>query len=65
MITLSLHLPSIIVGLILGYALIATVFLSMSWKASDFHDGWEAGCKYGRDTEREKLEKEKKNEQAI
>lgn len=63
MFTITLHTVSIAVGFILGYVVIASLFLWM-----DHHDGgrfdrgWKAGCEYGRRSERERIAKEGEQE---
>ena len=59
MITITLHPGSIAVGFILGYGVIAALFLWMGYHdGGRFDQGWKAGCEYGRKSEREKIEKE-------
>ena len=48
MITISLHVPSIIIGFFLGYVLVAALFLWFEMQdRGDFAAGWDAGYEYG------------------
>lgn len=49
MISLSIHIPSIIIGFILGYIVISILFLKMMYDErydSGFSHGWNCGHKY-------------------
>lgn len=58
MIELSIHMPSVLVGFVLGYILISALFL---WFGYDdryhnaFSQGWDCGKKYGEEVAKEEL----------
>lgn len=64
MIELSIHMPSVFVGFVLGYILISALFL---WFVYDdryhnaFSQGWDCGKKYAEEVA--KKEKQKEGEQ--
>ncbi len=64
MIEFGIHIPSVLVGLIVGYILCSAVFL---WFAYDdryhtaFSEGWHCGQKYEEEIVKKELEEGAKN----
>lgn len=55
--SITIHIGSLLLGFFIGYAVIAAVFLAISFdnrRSEGFSEGWKCGCEYG-----EKLKKEK------
>ena len=56
MITINIHMPSLFIGFLMGYFVIAAVFLWVGfddrWHTA-FSQGWESGKKFAEDEMRE------------
>jgi len=62
MINLSIHLPSVLIGIIIGYIFIATVFFKINFDNrwdEGFSTGWQSGKKFAESSAKEKEEIEK------
>lgn len=47
MIEFSIHLPSVFVGFLIGYGVIALIWMIISFKNADWGNGWEMGYNSG------------------
>lgn len=68
MIELSIHIPSLLVGFVVGYILISAVFLWFGYDEryhNGFSHGWDCGVDYGRKEtkDRAKMEEGEHDEQ--
>lgn len=63
MIDISIHLPSVVIGFFIGYMIIAALWIFLIERdGGRFEQGWDCGCKYGREDERKMMKKEAQNE---
>ena len=59
MIELSIYIPSVLIGFLIGYIVIATLWLSFTLKDASWGNGWDYGYRSGIE-EGEKRERERK-----
>ena len=65
MIELSIHMPSVIIGFVVGYILISALFLWFGYDEryhNGFSRGWDCGKKYAEEVAKEENQKEGEQE---
>ena len=66
MIAISIHIPSVLIGFLIGYIVVATLWISITEKDASWGNGWgygyKSGIEEGRKREREQNAKMEEGE---
>lgn len=66
MIAISIHIPSVLIGFVIGYIVFATLWISITEKDASWGNGWDygyrSGIEEGRKREREQNAKMEEGE---
>lgn len=61
MIVISIHIPSVFIGFLIGYIVLATLWILISAKDASWGNGWDCGYRSGIEEGRKREKREREN----